>query len=251
MKGLIIFLVCLCLISCDSGMYELVSRPQNDPYDFSMKVDSFDEENKIKCSWEKDLAADKYILMRSDDMQNLKFKEIYSGEDLSYIDMNLPDNKKYIYRLDKIRGSARFIGTKHFLGVYNDKKRDEYEPNDIKWKSCFLEDPKRANLYYYSSYDGAVIEDVDWYKVKIKPKRMVEISITYSAGQPVFIVSLPPNGDELKPASDAPFKIRNDDHEEKYFYFKVKIDKTLFSPLTASTFYTYTLKLISEAAIQD
>ena len=251
MRFLIIFLVCLYLISCDAGMYELVSRPQNDPDDFSIKVDSFDEENKIKCSWEKDLAVDKYILMRSEDVRNLKFKEIYSGEDLSYIDMNLPDNKKYIYRLDKIRGSLKFVGKKHFLGVYNDKKRDEHEPNDIKENACFLEDPKRANLYYYSSYDGSEIEDVDWYKVKIKAKRMVEISITYSASQPVFIVGLPLNGDELKPASDASFKIRNDGHEEKYFYFKIKIDKTLFSPLTASGFYTYTLKLVSESAIQD
>lgn len=239
------------LLSCDSGLYSLISRPQKAPDNFAFVVDSFNTEYEIYCSWEADILADKYILLRSEDSSSLNFQQIYSGEALSYVDTNLKDNTQYIYRLDKVRGEKRFVGNRYYLGVFGQKKRDAYEPNNSIETATYLESPKQANLYYYTSAKGIVVYDIDWYQVRIKAHRMVNITLTYDAVDPVFKVTLPPNGDEQCPANNHSFEIRNNSNEEKDFYFNVQLDKGKFTPTGSAAFFTYTVKLVSETAVSD
>lgn len=239
------------LISCDNALFNLIKRPQKDPELFELKVDSFTKQYEIHCSWEADELADKYILMRSEDNPKLNFEEVYFGKSLSYNDSNLKDNTKYIYRLDKLRGEKRFIGKKHYLGIYGDKVEDTYEPNDKVETATYLEKAKQGNLYYYTSAKGIQVSDIDWYRVRIKANRQVSLSLTYDASTPNFKVILPPNGEEKTPGNNVAFQIRNDTEQEKEFYFSVGLDKGQFSSTGASIFYTYTLKLLSETAISE
>ena len=39
---------------CGNGIYGIVARDQGDPDTFYLNVDSFSEENVIRCSWAKD-----------------------------------------------------------------------------------------------------------------------------------------------------------------------------------------------------
>ena len=249
----VIMILCLLfiLLGCDSGLYTLVSRPQKDPDTFEIKVDSFSKEYEIYCKWECDELTDKYILMRSEDSTNLHFNEVYRGESISYIDCDLKDNTKYIYRLDKVRGNKKFIGNKYFLGIFSEKKDDEYEPNNSTGTATFLESPKQGNAYYYTSEKGIIVSDIDWYWVRIKANRQVNLTLTYDAAKPVFRVILPPNGNEKCPADNEAFQIRNDTNEERAFYFSIQIDKATFQPTNSAAFFTYTLKLVSETAISD
>ena len=239
------------LLGCDNGLCTLVSRIQKEPDKFELKVDSFRKEYEIYCIWEYDELADEYILMRSEDSANLSFNKIYVGKGLSYIDCDLKNNTKYIYRLDKVRGERILIGNRLYLGVFSEKKADAYEPNNIEASATFLESPKQGNVYYYTSEKGMVVSDIDWYCVRIKANRQVNLTLTYDASQPVFRVVLPPNGDEKCPANNQEFQIRNDTIEEKDFYFSIELDKDLFGQTGSAAFFTYTVKLISETAISN
>lgn len=234
---------------CDNGLATLIFRPQKAPETFDIDIQSFTLENKIICSWKEDVLTDEYILLRSEDTVPLNFSQVFVGNSFFYEDSNLKDNTKYIYRLDKIRGKNRFTGKKHYLGVFGEKKRDAYEPNNSINKATYLEKPKQANLYYYVSLEGIQLFDVDWYIVRVKANRVINLSLTYDATRSLFKVILPPNGQEIRPANNQSFQIRNDTEKEKYFYFSVQLDKDQFAPTGVSAFYTYTIKLISETAI--
>jgi len=59
-------------------------------------------EHTIYLSWESDDACDKYRLMRSYDQSVLNFFCVYAGTATNYIDVDLNDSNRYIYKLDKI-----------------------------------------------------------------------------------------------------------------------------------------------------
>lgn len=250
-KAITVLCLLFILAGCDSGLYTLVSRAQKDPDTFEIKVDSFSKEYEIYCIWEHDELADKYILMRSEDSTDLHFNKIYVGKGISYIDCDLKDNTKYIYRLDKVRGDKKFLGNRFYLGVFSEKKDDAYEPNNSASTATFLESPKQGNVYYYTSEKGIIVSDIDWYWVRIKANRQVNLTLTYDAASPVFRVILPPNGDEKCPANNQEFQIRNDTNEKKDFYFSIQIDKGQFGQTNSAAFFTYTVKLMSETAISN
>ena len=54
--------------------------------------------------------------MRSVDQNILSFSCIYEGKDTSYTDTEITSGNRYIYRLDKIRGTKIFEGKTYGYG---------------------------------------------------------------------------------------------------------------------------------------
>ncbi|QOW61618.1 hypothetical protein [Treponema pedis] len=241
------YLIIILLFSgCGKGIYGIISRSQKDPEDFSMKVESFLAEREIKCSWEEDERCDKYILMRSEDRPELKFKEVYAGEGEGYTDKWLREGERYIYRLDKVRGKVKFKGNVHYMGIYGKEVEDEYEPNNEREQAVKLINDKQGNVYYYRSYEGVVLEDEDWYKIELPGKWKAVITIVYDASNQPFVITLPYNGKKERPATNGTVEIRNDFDEAKYMRFKVSLDKNIVTSGGASgAFYTYTVRIVS------
>jgi len=231
--------------SCGSGIYDVLSRDQRDPDNFTVTVDSFSAENAIRCSWEKDERCDTYVLMRSEDKSVLRFEEAYRGDAVEYEDKVLKEDTRYLYRLDKIRGTKRFKGGVHYLGLYNKQVKDVYEPNDQKEQAVLLENDKQGNIYYYRSHEGSIVEDEDWYKVRLPARRQAKITIVYDALHQPFIVTKPYNSSIERPATNVPVVIRNDTDYETELRFKISLDNNIVvSGSAGGAYYPYTLRLL-------
>ena len=231
---------------CGNGLYEIISRDQGEPDNFYVKVDSFSEENKIRCSWGKDERSDRYILMRSEDKVPLVFEKVYDGDGTAYEDTVLKEDTRYLYRLDKVRGEKKFKGKTHYMGIYSKQVNDDYEPNDTKEEAVLLENDKQASVYYYRSTEGTIVEDEDWYKVKLAAKRQAKITVIYDAAHQPFIVTKPYNGQQERPATNDGVEIRNDTDYEKELRFKISLDKNIVvSGSAGGGYYPYTVRLLS------
>lgn len=248
-KGMpVVLILCSLLIfsGCGNGIYEIVTRDQGDPDTFYLKVESFSEENVIRCSWAKDERSDKYIVMRSEDREPLRFEKVYEGEGTTYEDAVLKEDTRYLYRLDKVRGKKGFTGKTHYMGIYSKQVKDVYEPNDKKEHAVLLESDKQANVYYYRSTEGTILEDEDWYKVSIPARRQAKITIIYDAVNQPFIITKPYNGEEERPATNGTVEIKNDTDGEKELRFKISLDKNIVvSGSAGGACYRYTLRLLS------
>ena len=248
-KGMpVVLILCSLLIfsGCENGIYEIVTRNQEDPDTFYLNVDSFSEENVIRCSWAKDERCDRYIVMRSEDREPLGFEKVYEGEGTTYEDAVLKEDTRYLYRLDKVRGKKGFTGKTHYMGIYSKQVKDVYEPNDKKENAVLLESDKQANVYYYRSTEGTILEDEDWYKVSIPARRQAKITIIYDAVNQPFIITKPYNGEEERPATNGTVEIKNDTDGEKELRFKISLDKNIVvSGSAGGACYRYTLRLLS------
>ena len=220
---------------CGNGIYEIVTRNQEDPDTFYLKVDSFSEENVIRCSWAKDERCDRYIVMRSEDREPLRFEKVYEGEGTRYEDAVLKEDTRYLYRLDKVRGKRGFKGKTHYMGIYSKQVKDVYEPND-----------KKENVYYYRSTEGTILEDEDWYKIRVPARRQAKITIIYNVANQPFVITKPYNGEEERPTTNSAVEIKNDTDYEKELRFKISLDKNIVvSGSAGGTCYRYTLRLLS------
>ena len=248
-KGMpVVLILCSLLIfsGCGNGIYEIVTRDQGDPDTFYLKVESFSEENVIRCSWAKDERSDKYIVMRSEDREPLRFEKVYEGEGTTYEDAVLKEDTRYLYRLDKVRGKKGFTGKTHYMGIYSKQVKDVYEPNDKKEHAVLLESDKQANVYYYRSTEGTILEDEDWYKVRVPARRQAKITIIYDAVNQPFIITKPYNGEEERPATNSAVEIKNNTDGEKELRFKISLDKNIVvSGSAGGVYYSYTLRLLS------
>ena len=248
-KGMpVVLILCSLLIfsGCGNGIYEIVARDQGDPDTFYLKVESFSEENVIRCSWAKDERSDKYIVMRSEDREPLYFEKVYEGEGTRYEDAVLKEDTRYLYRLDKVRGKKGFTGKTHYMGIYSKQVKDVYEPKDKKENAVLLESDKQANVYYYRSTEGTILEDEDWYKVRVPARRQAKITIIYDAVNQPFIITKPYNGEEERPATNSAVEIKNNTDGEKELRFKISLDKNIVvSGSAGGVYYSYTLRLLS------
>lgn len=175
------FIFTVLFTSCTNNLADVVLRTYSDPFDETPSVDSFSELNQIKISWNKDLGADDYRLMRACDTNNLtdeSFSEIYFGKDLFYVDKDIEQCKKYIYRLDKKRGNKIFYGKKKFYshGYGCELIKDKLEFNDNIDNAVLLENEfLDLNVLYGKFFDGYEIIDEDWFCVDLPPRRCCEI----------------------------------------------------------------------------
>lgn len=240
-KRFLPFIFGLCIfISCENPVYDLLTRTTEDPFFDIPYADSFTTEKRIYLSWQKDEGADIYVLMRAVDDGQKIYKQIYTGEDLSYTDTDLQVSRRYLYRIDKIRGQRYFKGNKSGYGVYSDLIKDAYEDNNSVAKAVYLEYACLANIYCYRFTDGTYLEDEDWYKVRVPPRRQAQIVISevgLSAGDQVsFYVLNPGVQSEIKPIQNHTFDIKNTTEQTQYISFKVYPDRTKFSGGTTKSY---------------
>ncbi|MBR7064680.1 MAG: hypothetical protein IKI31_06010, partial [Treponema sp.] len=134
-------------ISCYNGTFnEAIFRTMNDPSDECAKVSFTSKECTIYVSWQKDNGADSFRLMRSIDNTFLNFSCIYEGRNTNYVDSDVIEKTRYVYRLDKIRGSKYYAGKYFSYGFASDCRMDEYENNDTEECATFLESDLICNL---------------------------------------------------------------------------------------------------------
>ncbi len=246
-KVLVLVSGVLILGGCGNMVYDILARSYEDPDNFEIRVKSFEREREINCEWDSDERSDEYILMRSEDGKEseLKFKEVYRGKRRQYTDKYLKEDKKYLYRLDKVRGKKKFKGRQYYLGVFNGKRRDRFEPNDNEGSATKLDEERSSNVYYYRSWTGIYIEDEDWYEVEIPGFWNASVKLIYGYGDTPFIITFSDNSQEEHPPSNTKIVVTNRSKEKQIKRFKVSLDKAKVGGggLNVSSFYTYRIKV--------
>ena len=178
------FIICTLLsltVSCTNGDLSELLRSYDDPSDETPVADCYSQACTIKLSWQSDECADKYILMRAEDDGAENFRQIYSGSETSYVDrFSQPeDQKRYLYRLDKTRGSKRFSGTDSTCAVVSATLHDTHEPNDVIGKAIEVERIINATMPCSQfKYRGRSYGDEDWYYVRLNPLCTAMITFT-------------------------------------------------------------------------
>ena len=177
-KAGLMAVVALAFVSCSSGMYDSLSRTTDDPVTEKPTVTSFEVESAILVTWEKDEAADEYILERSDDLRTPVYQRIYAGTELVYTDTSLEEEGRYLYRIMKRRGEKTFSASAPVLGVCSSVCKDGDEPNGMRQNAIEIINDHNANMYFYKSNSGLRVSDDDWYCVTILPRMKALIKVT-------------------------------------------------------------------------
>lgn len=256
MKGIIkvMFLIftSLWFFSCYNNAFnEILFRTADDPFDDVPATDSLTTEHTVYLSWKEDDAADNFHLMRSFDAISLDWICVYEGKSTSYTDTNLIDNEKYIYRLDKTRGSKCFEGKKYGYGWSSGTIRDYCESNDVPEDAAFLEYDRICNLPCVGFVtDHKEILDEDWFYVTVPPMRQADIIVgqhnltnTTLGAETNLRIQL--SGLESQSVRhQVAYQIQNSSYETKNFYFKVFPERTsLSSGNSFCTVIEYTVSL--------
>ena len=177
---------CFTLTTCSIGMDGPLGRITGDPFSEIPNVKSFNGDFSIIINWSKDEAADKYLLYRAADDPNPHYQLIYEGTQTEYRDIfALPqEDKLYIYRLGKQRGSKLFYDEitrgKAGLGVVSGSNFDVLEDNNSIDKATLLNTTVlEANCWFYLSNttDDVSIYDEDWYYVNVPAQWVAEILV--------------------------------------------------------------------------
>lgn len=251
-KAMFLIFTSLCFFSCYNNAFnEILFRSTDDPFDDVPAADSLTTEHTVYLSWEEDDAADSFCLMRSFDAVPLDWSCVYEGKSTSYTDTNLIDNEKYIYRLDKTRGSKYFEGKKHGYGWSSGTIRDYCESNDVPEDAAFLEYDRICNLPCVGFVtDHKEILDEDWFYVTVPPMRKADIIVgqhnltnTTLGAETNLRIQL--SGLESQSVRhQVAYQIQNSSYETKNFYFKVFPERTsLSSGNTFCTVIEYTVSL--------
>jgi len=233
-RRILLLAIALVLFGCDTEIYEVLSRSKQDPFTEAPVVTSFIEENAIYISWTEDKMADTYILERAEDNASaLLFKEIYSGKEVSYIDREIVDEKLYLYRLHKQRGSKIGWVSGAVLGVGSAIRMDEHEPNNKEEDATWIGPMRISNIYYYKAHDGQVVSDEDWYYVTVpsytKATLIVEDYQVGSAGAAThFKIIIKGGGPAAQVTNNSGIDLINPDSAEKRIYFKIIADESKF-----------------------
>lgn len=247
------FCMALCLLfsSCSDVFADYALRTYSDPADEVPSADSFREENTVFLDWKEDEGADEYFLYRAVDHQTLNFQLVYRGTGLSYRDTDLNTLSRYVYRLDKSRGTRLFCGT-HLAHAYASQvRRDSCEPNDDMSHARHLEsDFLYLNSYYGIYHDDYTVRDEDWFFVTVPPRRKAEIVLEQkdlSAGaRDTDFFYLVPGNSPCSVSQNIAFDIPNEAYEARKIYFKIYIkDNAVVQGHLKCEDYTLSLRSIT------
>ena len=164
-KGIIISAALFLLCSCSQNAFEeMLFRTTDDPFDDVPLADSLSLEHTVFLSWKIDEGCDRYLLMRSCDQPVLNFECVYEGTETRWTDRDIPDGRRYVYRLDKTRGKKRFEGKDYAYGYSSDCRKDAWENNDTEERAVRLEHDLICSLpcVRYLT-DGKEELDCDWF----------------------------------------------------------------------------------------
>ena len=199
-----------------------LSRSSDDPFIEAPGVTSFSDEYLVQVSWTEDDCADEYLLYRSIEGTD-EYSLIYQGNTPSYSDSEVIDQKRYLYRLVKMRGDESFGPSNTNMGVGSMTTEDEYEPNDSEATATEFEYDISANSYFYVSQDAEhTLEDLDWYSVEVRSgfKAVFEISATALTAEGktgLYYYINPGTSEEVTNGGE--IQIVNETLAKKTFYF--------------------------------
>ncbi|MDR2965818.1 MAG: hypothetical protein LBU88_08590 [Treponema sp.] len=184
-KVILIIVIILNIASCNTDMYYLLTRTQDDPSIVPPRLQSFVISYAIIAEWDKDEAADEYLLERSEDNPiELIYETVYKGTNTGYTDNGLVDGVRYIYRLSKRRGEKWFGPSEGALGVGSQITRNSHS-NNTKETALKLESKGYvSNLYYFRSYCGLEMTTEAWYYIDIPAIRKASLMVLdYGIGE--------------------------------------------------------------------
>lgn len=169
----------LMFFSCNNNLIEEeLFRNIEDPFYDVPVTDSLTLEGVIYLNWKEDDASDCYYLYRATDQQILSFERIYEGKKTEYVDKNILSSKKYIYRLDKVRGNKTFIGKNYAYGFCSLSRKDNCENNDVESNASFLEYDLNCNIPCVKYITNSIVDcDTDWFYITLPPCRQADIVI--------------------------------------------------------------------------
>ena len=240
-----IFLAAVLLFnSCSNHFAQIMLRSFDDPKDDEIYVDSFSQIHKCTVSWKEDPCADLYILMRKEKIGS-NFKEVYRGTQTQYEDTDLNNFQAYIYRLDKIRGTKLFTGTKHGYGVSASIVNDAYENNNELQNATYLDTSCDCNTYV-CVFDNSQLIDYDCFYIILKPLKQAEIIIDANAND-YFLIELGTEPSQtITGGNGGKFKIKNNSFENQKIYFRISLDKKSVSTYKE---VSYTIKIANEVPL--
>lgn len=170
------------LASCGAGSLESMERSADDPMVVAPTVLSFAAQRSISISWPTDPCADEYVLeSASGSAASPAYSVVYRGTDTSYQEEGCVDQSLHLFRLSKLRGDREFGPSAPVLGVGSVTCEDLWEPNDTADTATDLGYEKDANLYYYRSYGGLEVQDLDWYSLKVPPRMVAYVLVTQTS----------------------------------------------------------------------
>lgn len=238
--------VSLIICSCSNFIASELLRTYDDPSDVTPNVDSFREEGVLFIDWQKDEAADSYVLLRAEDSHNPIYEEIYRGKELSYVDKECEVTKKYLYLLGKTRGQKLFLGKKAQYGYCSSKRRDVYDNHKMEMAKRLEYELNELNTYYGLFSDGHKFLEEDWFEVKIPARCYVIVDCDQIDPKPTVGESslnlefLQLTNQYLSTSKD--IKIENVSFEEKIIPFCVRVKQQ--NMISGIMHVTYGLKII-------
>lgn len=242
----------LLLTSCSVGFLDQMGRILADPSPTPPKVSSFVSEYRIDVTWDPDKAAEEYILERADDSASPSWSTIYRGTATLFYDRTCEDQRRYLYRLNAIRGSRIFGPTAAAWGIGSAACRDSLEPNDQEENATALDYDKAANLYFYRFCSGAVVQDVDWYSVDVPPRRTANIVVTQTGltGGSVntYMIFYLKGTTPAVIVNNSAIPITNPSYETRTFFFRISPNpaELIADPsLAGGSFIDYTVSLFN------
>lgn len=241
-------MVMLLFSSCSDSLLGDLGRVNTDPVVKEPSVVSFEKEGTIGIRWNKDPGADEYILFKAEDALSPVYQVLYRGKELTAVDTDTHSGKRYLYRLTKARGEKLFGPSDAALGVDSGVVQDALEPNNTKETASTLLYDLQSNLYYYRSYGGEELKDLDWYSVAIPPRRTGYIVVTQkdlTGTDSWMMYALEGNVPEPVVSGQA-VQIKNYSYVEKRFFFLIspRSDYFINDPsLGGGNFISYTVSL--------
>lgn len=247
------FLLFSC-ISCANGDVSELLRRYDDPTDDTPQADCYSQAYSLRLSWDSDECADRYILMRAEDDGAENFMPVYSGNDSSYTDIfSMPDDqKRYLYRLDKIRGNRRFKGSDCACTVISATLNDIHEPNNTLENAVELERTIDATMPCSQfNYKERCYGDEDWYFIRLKPLCTASILFCQagkgnSSSDSDFLYMV--QGSQIKPIyHNEKFTVTNPSYSTRNIYFKILPDiSKIFAGTEGAAVPAYTMTVIEE-----
>jgi hypothetical protein len=168
----------LALAACSEGLLSDLDRPARNPGPQVPAVVSFESELSVTVTWRDDDAADSYVLERAPDGAVPVYQAVHIGRATRFVDAQCEDQVRYLYRLLAVRGRRSFGPWGAALGVASGTCRDALESNDSEESATPLEYDRSANIFFYRSFGGDVVEDIDWYAIEVPPRRQANVVIT-------------------------------------------------------------------------
>ena len=166
--------------------------------------------------------------MRAEDDGAENFVQVYSGKDTTFTDRfyQTDDQKRYVYRLDKTRGSKRFKGSVSACAVVSMTLHDTHEPNDNIENAVELERIITATMpcSQFKSNNKSYA-DTDWYFIRLQPMSTAMITFTQpglNAGvQNTDFLYMELGGTPQTISSGDKILVENSEFNTKNVYFKI------------------------------